>query len=115
MFYGGFGTSWKTAVPIAVPKEAVLHPRGGGYGSPGCSAILCCILSPGGLLIGSVIASTDAASVFAIPPFLQDFELSPAAWPSSEIESGSNDPMAYIADHGGAFPDVGDEMAVLPL
>lgn len=45
MFYGGFGTSWKTAVPIAVPA-VLLSTLGVAVtaGSPGCSAILCCIL-----------------------------------------------------------------------
>lgn len=116
MFYGGFGTSWKTAVPIAVPSGAALHPRGGGYsGLTGlfCHFVLHTSLLEG-LLIGSVIASTDAASVFAILRS-QDLNLSGGLAPLLEIESGSNDPMAYMLTMVVLSLMSGDEIAVLPF
>ena len=69
MFYGGFGTKWKTARPIA--KQAVLLSTFGAYLSQLHSLVFFCHLVLGlppleGLLIGAVLSSTDAASVFSI-------------------------------------------------
>ena len=49
----------------------------------------------GGLLLGSVVASTDAASVFSV---LREHSLSLRGGTDSllEVESGSNDPVAYM-------------------
>ena len=49
----------------------------------------------GGLLLGSVVASTDAASVFSV---LREHNLSLRGGTDSllEVESGSNDPVAYM-------------------
>ena len=48
-----------------------------------------------GMLIGSVVASTDAASVFAILRS-RKLNLKGGLAPILEIESGSNDPVAYM-------------------
>ena len=76
MFYGGFNTNIDRAKPVAAP--AVL----------GFDWI-------GGLLLGSVVASTDAASVFSV---LREHNLSLRGGTDSllEVESGSNDPVAYM-------------------
>lgn len=97
MFYGGFGTSWEEAKPVAV-QAAVLSTAG---------VVLTALLTGvfchfvlgiawlESLLIGSVLGSTDAASVFSI---LRSKKLSLKYGTSSllEMESGSNDPSAYM-------------------
>lgn len=97
MFYGGFGTNWSAARGIAV--------RAGLLASVGVAATalltaLFCHLALGldaleSLLIGSVISSTDAASVFSI---LRSKKLGLKEHTDSllELESGSNDPASYL-------------------
>lgn len=97
MFYGGFGTKWSEARPIAV-KSIVLSSLGtvitaflvGLF----CNFVLKIPLTEG-LLIGSVIASTDAASVFSI---LRSKHLNLKYNTASllEVESGSNDPFSFM-------------------
>jgi len=68
MFYGGFGTSWDTAKPVAI--KAILLSTLGVVITAVLLGLFCykafnlSLLE--GLLIGAVIGSTDAASVFAI-------------------------------------------------
>ena len=67
MFYGGFGTKWKTARPIA--KQAVLLSTLGVFITAALTGIFCHLvlgLPLLRLLIGAVLSSTDAASVFSI-------------------------------------------------
>jgi len=97
MFYGGFGTSWRAAKPVAV-KALILASFGVLF-----TALITGIfvhLALGfplieSLLLGSVIGSTDAASVFSI---LRRRKLSLRDNTDSllEMESGSNDPFSYI-------------------
>lgn len=97
MFYGGFGTSWKEAKPVAV--RAVLLSSLGTVITAGLTGLFCFLVLRRplleGLLIGSVIASTDAASVFSI---LRSHKLGLKGGLASllEVESGSNDPFAYM-------------------
>lgn len=97
MFYGGFGTSFKAA--RSVLKQSVLLATLG--------VVMTALLTSGfvhlvlkqtwldSFLIGSVIASTDAASVFSI---LRGRKLNLKNNTASilEVESGSNDPMSYM-------------------
>ncbi len=97
MFYGGFGTNIKAAKPVLIPS--VLMSTLGVVGTACVLALFAhwtlklpwleC------LLIGSVISSTDAASVFNI---LRSQKLALKYNTDSllEIESGSNDPMSYM-------------------
>lgn len=97
MFYGGFGTNWKAAKPVAVPSVllstvgVVITALAVGLFSQW--AFHLSLLE--GMLIGAVIASTDAASVFSI---LRSRKLNLKDNLASllEIESGSNDPFAYL-------------------
>ncbi|MGE4548046.1 MAG: potassium/proton antiporter [Intestinibacillus sp.] len=97
MFYGGFGTSWKAARPVAAP--AILMSSLGTVITAVITGLLChFVLHTSlleGLLIGSVLGSTDAASVFSI---LRSRKLNLRGGLASllEIESGSNDPFAYM-------------------
>ncbi len=97
MFYGGFGTSWKAARPVAAP--AILMSSLGTVVTAFLTGLLCHLFLHTtlleGLLIGSVLGSTDAASVFSI---LRARKLNLKGGLASllEIESGSNDPFAYM-------------------
>ncbi len=97
MFYGGFGTNLRLARPVLV--QSALLSTLGVAGTAGAVALfahwalgLNWLQS---LLIGAVISSTDAASVFNI---LRSRKLALKYHTDSllEIESGSNDPMSYM-------------------
>ena len=97
MFYGGFGTNWSMARPTAV--KSVLLSTLGVILTAGLTGLFCHFVLKTdlltGLLIGSVLGSTDAASVFSI---LRSKRLNLKYGTASmlEIESGSNDPCAYM-------------------
>ena len=97
MFYGGFGTKWSTAKPVAV--QSVLLSTLGVLITAGLTGLFChFVLGVSlleGMLIGSVLGSTDAASVFSILRS-QRLNLKYGTAPMLEIESGSNDPCAYM-------------------
>lgn len=97
MFYGGFGTKWSAARPVAL-KASVLSTLG--VVLTALLTGLFCYWALGigfleSLLIGSVISSTDAASVFSI---LRSRKLGLKDNTASllEMESGSNDPCSYM-------------------
>lgn len=97
MFYGGFGVNWKTARPVAV-QSVLLSTVGvlltalftGGF----CYFVLNFSFEES-FLTGAVLSSTDAASVFSI---LKSKKLNMKDGTASllELESGSNDPIAYL-------------------
>ncbi len=97
MFYGGFGTSYKEAKPI-LPKALLLSTAGilitAGLTGLFCYYVVGMSLQEG-LLVGAVLSSTDAASVFSI---LRSKKLNLKEGTASllEVESGSNDPFAYM-------------------
>ena len=97
MFYGGFGTNWITAKKAAVPS--VLMSTLGVIVTAGLTGLFCFFVLKTslleGLLIGAVVASTDAASVFSILRS-QKLNLKGTLAPLLEVESGSNDPIAYM-------------------
>ena len=97
MFYGGFGTNWKMAKPIAVPS--VLMSSLGVVITAGLTGLFCHLVIKTtlleGFLIGAIVASTDAASVFAVLR-AQKLNLKGSLASLLEVESGSNDPIAYM-------------------
>ncbi len=97
MFSGGFETNWKTAKPVAF-ASTILATIG-----VALTAFLVGIFAHyflgmtflEGMLLGSIISSTDAASVFSILRS-KNLNLKNNLAPMLEMESGSNDPMAYM-------------------
>ncbi len=97
MFYGGFGFSWKTARPVVI-QSVILSTIG-----VVITAFLVGIFSwwllkvsfLEGMLLGAIVSSTDAASVFSI---LRSKKLNLKGGMASilEMESGSNDPISYM-------------------
>lgn len=97
MFYGGFGTNWKLARPVA--GQASLLASAGVLLTALLTGLFTHLLLGWQLaesvLIGAILGSTDAASVFSI---LRSKRLNLRYGTASllEIESGSNDPAAYM-------------------
>lgn len=97
LFSGGLDTDWKAVRPIL--KEGIVLSSLG---------VLLTAFSLGGfvyyvtdftlyesLLLGSIVSSTDAAAVFSILRS-KNLALRTNLRPTLELESGSNDPMAYV-------------------
>lgn len=97
MFYGGFGTSWKTAKPVA--GKAILLSFMGVLITALSLTFFCSFILKMSLLesflIGSVLSCTDAASVFSILRSKR-LSLKYGTAPLLEIESGSNDPTSFM-------------------
>lgn len=97
MFYGGFNTKWKAAKIVA--GKAVLLSTAGVVITAMITACLCTMFLgyswKESFLVGAVLSSTDAASVFAI---LRRKKLNLRDGTASllEMESGSNDPVSYM-------------------
>jgi len=97
LFSGGLDTNWKTVKPIL--REGIALSTLG---------VLFTALSIGlfvwlitdftfyeSMLLGSIVSSTDAAAVFSILRS-KSLALRTNLRPTLELESGSNDPMAYV-------------------
>ena len=97
MFYGGFGTNWNSAKGVAV--EAGLLATVGVVITAGLTGVFCHFALKWdwieSFLMGSVVSSTDAASVFSILRS-RKLGLKNHTAPLLEIESGSNDPCSYM-------------------
>ncbi len=97
MFYGGFGTKWSLAKPVAA--HAIVLSSLGTILTAGIVGLFCHFVLKfeflESFLLGAVISSTDAASVFSI---LRSKHLNLKYSTASllEIESGSNDPFSYM-------------------
>ncbi|MDR1806179.1 MAG: potassium/proton antiporter [Clostridium sp.] len=97
MFYGGFGLNWREAKRVAAP--ALLLSTVGVVLTAGLLGIMAYWILGWSLvnsmLLGAVVSSTDAASVFSV---LRARKLSLKNHMDSllELESGSNDPMSYM-------------------
>lgn len=97
MFYGGFCMNWKKAKPISL-QAGLLSTVGVVFtclfvGIFCFYALKTSLLE--GMLIGAVLSSTDAASVFNILR-MRKLNLKGGIASLLEMESGSNDPFAYM-------------------
>ncbi len=97
IFYGGFGTKWSTAKPVI--RESAFLATLGVLITAALTGAFCHFALKWGwvesLLMGSVISSTDAATVFSILR-THKMGLKNNTAPMLEIESGSNDPCSYL-------------------
>ncbi len=96
MFYGGFGTNWPMAKPVAKPA-IVLSSLGVVATAFGTGLFAYMVLDMNfyeAMLLGSVVGSTDFASVSSIL-VSKKLNLKYRTAPLLELESGSNDPAAY--------------------
>lgn len=97
IFYGGFGTRWLKAKPIVL-KSALLATVSVVL-TAGLTGLFCHFVlrmpTKFSFLVGAVLSSTDAASVFSI---LRSKKLGLKHNTASllEMESGSNDPASYM-------------------
>ena len=97
MFYGGFGTRWKSARPVVV-EAGLLATVGVALTAVFVGFFCHWALKWNWLesfLMGAVIGSTDAATVFSILR-TKKLGLKNNTAPMLEVESGSNDPMSYM-------------------
>lgn len=97
MFTGGFSVKWETAKPVMV--KACLMSTLGVVVTAGVTALFCYFVLHFGavesFLMGAVISSTDAASVFSVLRS-KKLDLKNGIAPLLEVESGSNDPFSYM-------------------
>lgn len=96
MFYGGFGTNWNMAKPVA--KEAIVLSSLGVVATSLITGLFLHYVLGfkllEGMLIASIVGSTDYASVSNILRS-KNLNLKYNTAPLLELESGSNDPTAY--------------------
>lgn len=97
IFYGGFETNWQKAKPVVV--KSMIMSTAGTLITAVITGLFCFYILKMALweamLIGAVLSSTDAASVFSI---LKSNNLNFKHGLASllEMESGSNDPISYM-------------------
>lgn len=113
MFYGGFGTNWKMAKPVA--KEAIVLSSLGVVATALITGAFCHFVLRlqllESMLIGSIVGSTDFASVSNI---LRSKNLNLKYKTASllELESGSNDPTAFSMTMVFLSVIIGSDMSI---
>jgi cell volume regulation protein A len=97
LFSGGMDTKWESMKPVV--KNGLALSTIGVFITAGLVGIFSCYVLNidiyEGLLLGAIVSSTDAAAVFSILR-TKNFGLKGHIRPLLELESGSNDPMAYF-------------------
>lgn len=97
LFSGGLDTHWKSAKPI-VKEGFILSTLGVLFTALGLGTFVWLVTDftfYESMLLGSIVSSTDAAAVFSILRS-KSLALKSNLRPTLELESGSNDPMAYV-------------------
>lgn len=98
LFSGGLDTEWRSVRPVM--WQGVILSTAGVLLTAITTGLFVYWVVPGfslfeGLLLGSIVSSTDAAAVFSILRS-KSLRLKYHLRPILEFESGSNDPMAYL-------------------
>lgn len=98
LFSGGLDTEWKSVRPVM--WQGIVLSTAGVLLTAIFTGLFVHWVVPGfslfeGLLLGSIVSSTDAAAVFSILRS-KSLRLKYHLRPILEFESGSNDPMAYL-------------------
>lgn len=97
LFAGGMDTDWKTIRPVL--KQGIVLSTVGVLLTAVSVGYFVHLITPfslyEGLLLGAIVSSTDAAAVFSILRS-RNLALKHNLRPTLELESGSNDPMAYF-------------------
>lgn len=104
LFSGGLETKWESVKPI-LWQGVILSTFGVLITAVGTGLFILYISDftlLEGLLIGAIVSSTDAAAVFSILRS-KNIGLKGNLRPLLELESGSNDPMAYFLTIGITF------------
>ena len=101
LFSGGLDTDWNSVRPVM--KESVILATAGVLITAMITAVLTHVALQAtwleSLLLGAIVSSTDAAAVFAILRS-RGISLKGNLKPALELESGSNDPMAFFLTIG---------------
>ena len=115
MFYGGFNMKWSAARPVAV--KAICLSTIGVVVTAGLTAVFCLVVLKfdfvDAFLMGAVLSSTDAASVFSVLR-TKKLNLKDGTASILEMESGSNDPVAYLLTMIGIMMKTGGSLSSLP-
>ncbi|MBA3899601.1 MAG: potassium/proton antiporter [Bacteroidetes bacterium] len=104
LFSGGLDTQWKQVKPHFV-KGLVLSTLGVVLTATSVGVFVYYVTDftlIEGMLLGSIVASTDAAAVFSLLR-AKNVKLKGSLKPILELESGSNDPMAFYLTIGFTF------------
>jgi len=97
LFSGGLDTNWTSVKPIL--RQGIVLSTLGVFLTAMSLGIFVYLITDftiyESLLLGSIVSSTDAAAVFSILRS-KSLALKSNLRPTLELESGSNDPMAYV-------------------
>lgn len=99
LYEGGLGSAFRDVRPVAIPAVALatLGVAVTGGVAAGAAAVFLEVEATTALLIGAIVASTDAAAVFSV---LRNVGLPRRLNHLLEAESGANDPMAVLLTVG---------------
>lgn len=114
-FTAVFNMKWSAARPVAV--KAICLSTIGVVVTAGLTAVFCLVVLKfdfvDAFLMGAVLSSTDAASVFSVLR-TKKLNLKDGTASILEMESGSNDPVAYLLTMIGIMMKTGGSLSSLP-
>ncbi len=116
LFSGGLDTRWESTKPVL--WRGVVLSTAGVFMTAMLVGVFVSILTDftllEGLLVGAIVSSTDAAAVFSILRS-KNIGLKNNLRPTLELESGSNDPMAYFLTVSFTFLLMNQEASIWQL